>query len=122
VCGIVGIHLKDRALEPRLGEFLVPMIEALTGRGPDSAGLALYDRSVPDGSLRWSLRGPDPSYDWFALADRVGEDTGQRASVDVQVDVGLLTVKAPADQVRARLRVIAPEVTIVGVGEAMTLY
>jgi amidophosphoribosyltransferase len=68
MCGIVGIHLKDPALEPRLGELLVPMIEALTGRGPDSAGLAIYDRTTPDGSLRWSLRGPDADYDWQALA------------------------------------------------------
>jgi len=122
MCGIVGLHLKDPALEPRLGALLVPMIEALTGRGPDSAGLALYDRSVPDGALRWSLRGPDAGYDWYSLADRLGADIGQPASVEVKVDVGLLTVKAPAEQVRARLRELAPEVTVVGVGEAMTLH
>jgi len=122
VCGIVGIHLKDPDLEPRLGELLVPMIEDLTGRGPDSAGIALYDRSVPDGSLRWSLRAPDTGYDWSALATRLGADIGQPASVDVRVDVGLLSVKADVDQVRARLREIAPEVTVVGVGEAMTLF
>jgi len=122
MCGIVGIHLKDPALEPRLGELLVPMIEALTGRGPDSAGLALYDRTTPDGSLRWSLRGPSASYDWEALAARLGEDLGQPASVEVKVDVGLLTVKAPVEQVRTRLADIAPEVKIVGVGEAMTLH
>ena len=122
MCGIVGIHLKDPALEPRLGELLVPMIEALTGRGPDSAGLALYDRTTPDGSLRWSLHAPDAGYDWQALAARLSEDIGQPASVEVKVDVGLLTVKAPVDQVRARLAELAPEVKVVGVGEAMTLH
>ena len=122
MCGIVGIHLKDPALEPRLGELLVPMIEALTGRGPDSAGLALYDRTTPDGSLRWSLRGPDASYDWQALAARISDDIGQPASVEVKVDVGLLTVKAPVEQVRAWLAELAPEVKVVGVGEAMTLH
>ncbi|MBA3419897.1 MAG: amidophosphoribosyltransferase [Geodermatophilaceae bacterium] len=122
MCGIVGLHLKDPALEPRLGEFLVPMIEDLTGRGPDSAGLALYDRGVPDGSLRWSLRGPDAGCDWSALAERLGEDIGQPADVKVKADACLLTVKAPADQVRARLGEIAPQVTVVGVGESMTMY
>lgn len=122
MCGIVGIHLKDSVLEPRLGELLVPMIEALTGRGPDSAGLALYDRTTPDGSLRWSLRGPDASYDWRALAARISEDIGQPASVEVKVDVGLLTVKAPVEQVRAWLAELAPEVKVVGVGEAMTVH
>lgn len=122
MCGIVGIHLKDPALEPRLGELLVPMIEGLTGRGPDSAGVALYDRSGPDGSLRWSLRGPGDGYDWAALAARLAGDIGQPASMEVNVDVGLLTVKAPVSQVRARLGALAPEVAVVGVGEAMTLY
>lgn len=122
MCGIVGIHLKDPALEPRLGELLVPMIEALTGRGPDSAGLALYDRTTPDGALRWSLRGPSASYDWDALAARISEEIGQPASVEVRVDVGLLTVKAPVEQVRTLLAQIAPEVKVVGLGEAMTLH
>lgn len=122
MCGIVGIHLKDPALEPRLGEFLVPMIEDLTGRGPDSAGLALYDRGVPDGSLRWSLRGPDTGCDWSALAEQLGEEIGQPADVKLQADACLLTVKAPADQIRARLGEIAPQVTVVGVGGAMRMY
>jgi len=122
VCGIVGLHLKDPALEPSLGQLLVPMIEGLTGRGPDSAGLALYDRSVPDGSLRWSLRGPGAGYDWSALGERLGAEVGQPAAMEVKADVALLTVKAPADQVRNRLLEIAPQVGIVGVGESMTLY
>lgn len=122
MCGIVGLHLKDPALESRLGELLVPMIEDLTGRGPDSAGLALYDETVPDGSLRWSLHAPGAGCDWPELAGRLGEDVGQPASVQVKADVCLLTVKAPAAQVRERLREIAPHVTVVGSGEAMTLY
>lgn len=42
MCGIVGLHLKDRQLYPRLGELLTPMLDGMTSRGPDSAGLALY--------------------------------------------------------------------------------
>ncbi|MGI8723501.1 MAG: hypothetical protein ACR2JG_14920 [Geodermatophilaceae bacterium] len=122
MCGIVGLHLKDPALEPRLGELLVPMIEDLTGRGPDSAGLALYDRSVPDGSLRWSLHAPGADCDWSVVAGRLGQDIAQPVSVQVKGDVCLLTVKAPAEQVRERLRDIAPQVNVVGHGEAMTLY
>lgn len=98
------------------------MIEGLTGRGPDSAGLALYDRSVPNGSLRWSLRGPGAGYDWCGLAERLEAEIGLPTAVDVKADVALLTVKAPADQVRLRLAETAPEVAIVGVGESMTLY
>jgi glutamate synthase domain-containing protein 1 len=42
MCGIVGLHLKVPELYPRLGEYLVPMLEAMATRGPDSAGVAIY--------------------------------------------------------------------------------
>jgi methylamine---glutamate N-methyltransferase subunit A len=43
MCGIVGLHLKDPDLHPRLGALLVPMLESMASRGPDSAGIALYE-------------------------------------------------------------------------------
>ncbi len=43
MCGIVGLHLKNAELHPRLGELLVPMLDCMSSRGPDSAGVALYD-------------------------------------------------------------------------------
>ena len=55
---------------PRSGSLLVPMIEALDERGPDSSGIALYadrrsDRAAPGrpGVLRLSL-GADVAVDW----------------------------------------------------------
>lgn len=42
MCGIVGLHLKNPELYPSLGELLAPMLDCMTSRGPDSAGLALY--------------------------------------------------------------------------------
>jgi methylamine---glutamate N-methyltransferase subunit A len=69
MCGVVGLLLRDPSLEPRLGELLVPMIEALDERGPDSSGIAVYgDRPVAEGPplLRVSL-GADEAVDWLAL-------------------------------------------------------
>lgn len=42
MCGIVGLFLKDEALEPQLGALLAGMLEVMTDRGPDSAGFAVY--------------------------------------------------------------------------------
>jgi len=42
MCGIVGLFLKDRALEPQLGAMLTEMLITMTDRGPDSAGIAIY--------------------------------------------------------------------------------
>ncbi len=54
VCGVIGLLLRDPALEPELGSLLVPMLEALDERGPDSSGIALY----ADRPARTRLRAP----------------------------------------------------------------
>ncbi len=122
MCGIVGIHLIDPGLEPTLGRLLVPMIEAMIGRGPDSAGLALYDDDVPDGRLRWSLRTSDTDYDWAGLAERLGADLGTPVTMQDKANVGLLTAEASDDRMRTRLADLDPAVSVVGVGRSMTLY
>ena len=68
MCGIVGLHLKNPGLQPRLGELLTQMLEAMTTRGPDSAGIAVYaDRDPAPATqgqeLRYSLRS-DETIDW----------------------------------------------------------
>jgi glutamate synthase domain-containing protein 1 len=42
MCGIVGLLVKDRSLEPRLGELVAPMVSALGARGADSTGIGIY--------------------------------------------------------------------------------
>ena len=45
MCGIVGLFLKDKSLEPKLGAMLSEMLVSLSDRGPDSAGRILRERS-----------------------------------------------------------------------------
>ena len=42
MCGIVGLFLKNKALEPELGTMLSGMLATMCDRGPDSAGFAVY--------------------------------------------------------------------------------
>jgi len=55
MCGIVGLFLKDAALEPKLGALLAGMIGTMGDRGPDSAGFAVYGAEAP-GSIKVTLR------------------------------------------------------------------
>src|ERR1700716_415659 len=64
MCGIVGLRLKNRDLHPVLGELVVPMLDVLASRGPDSTGAAIYGRDVPAGALKYSLCAPAEDYDW----------------------------------------------------------
>ena len=72
MCGIVGLYLKNKALESQLGALFTPMLIAMTDRGPDSAGFAIYGDEVADGSTKLTLRHPDENYDWDCLASEIG--------------------------------------------------
>jgi glutamate synthase domain-containing protein 1 len=85
MCGIVGLHLKNPDLQPRLGELLTVMLEAMTTRGPDSAGIAVYSdpaASSPgtEPELRYSLRS-DTGTDWELLGKALDADTGSEVGV-----------------------------------------
>ena len=51
MCGIVGLHLRNPELYPRLGELLTGMLCEMGDRGSDSAGVAVY------GDPSWSPPG-----------------------------------------------------------------
>ena len=42
MCGIVGLFAKQKTIESRLGTLLGDMLIAMSDRGPDSAGVAIY--------------------------------------------------------------------------------
>jgi glutamate synthase domain-containing protein 1 len=105
MCGVIGLLIRDPALEPELGRMLVPMVEALAERGPDSSGIALYsrpdlrDRPDADSITQVSL-GTDGTVDWAGLASWVGarfpaaavQVSGSGARVDLATSmVGELT-------------------------------
>ncbi len=99
MCGVVGLLLRDPDLESQLGELLVPMIEALDERGPDSSGIAVYADAPAhaDGAegraplVRVSL-GADVPVDWMAVGCALLDVCGtgadlQRFGAGLVVDV-----------------------------------
>ncbi|MGI9031245.1 MAG: glutamine amidotransferase [Ilumatobacteraceae bacterium] len=72
MCGIVGVHLLDDALEPHLGELLSAMLLQMTDRGPDSSGVAVYGDVVGDDLRKYSCRPAQHTVDWSQIADEHG--------------------------------------------------
>lgn len=62
MCGIVGLHLRNPELYPRLGELLSGMLCEMGDRGSDSAGVAIYGDPVlsPPGHGCVSVLQADP--------------------------------------------------------------
>ena len=66
MCGIVGLFLKDDALEPHLGAMLTEMLITMTDRGPDSAGIAIYGDEAP-GRAKFTVQSGTPAEDFAEL-------------------------------------------------------
>lgn len=83
MCGIVGLFLKDKSLEPKLGEMLTSMLITMTDRGPDSAGIAIYGGQTP-GRTKMTVQSDDPerAFDGLeqALSEALDAPVGMRVS------------------------------------------
>jgi glutamate synthase domain-containing protein 1 len=69
MCGIVGLHLRDPQLYPRLGTLLAAMLIQMTERGPDSAGVAIYGDRRDSGTDLAIYKGIGPPADLVRTCD-----------------------------------------------------
>ena len=80
MCGIVGLFLKDKSLEPKLGAMLSDMLVTMTDRGPDSAGIAIYGSEVnKNGKITIQSDAPDEVFS--DLEQDIKTATGTKVSV-----------------------------------------
>ncbi len=118
MCGIVGLFLKDRALEPRLGALLADMLEVMTDRGPDSAGFAIYSDGGA-GQAKLTLRGPDGA----AAAAKLAEALGVLVKATPHDTHTVLSLPADAEgAARAWLLAECPDLAVTGAGKRIELY
>ena len=69
MCGIVGLHLRDPGLYPRLGVLMAAMLIQMTERGPDSAGVAVYRDGGDSGTDLAVYKNIGPPADLVATYD-----------------------------------------------------
>ena len=110
MCGIVGLYLKNPALESQLGKLFEPMLEAMTDRGPDSAGFAIYGDEVGDGWVKLTLQATTEHYDFKALIAALEGKLGASLDWFQNASAIVLKIKAEEAAVRAALGELAPTV------------
>ena len=120
MCGIVGLFLKTDRLRHDLGRFTAGMLEAMTSRGPDSAGFAIYG-GAEDGGMKLTLRGRDVAT-LRAVVARLEAARDISFSVTYRDTHAVLVVPNELEGVRAWLDAHAPEVDIVGAGVRMEIF
>ncbi|WP_297772383.1 glutamine amidotransferase family protein [uncultured Roseovarius sp.] len=122
MCGIVGLFLKDKALEPQLGGLLTDMLITMTDRGPDSAGIAIYGEAT-SGRSKFTVQSD--------AADTVFETLAEQLSSEIGAPVGLRRKdthavldfpEGKADDLRDALARVAPDVRVMSTGESIEIY
>lgn len=122
MCGIVGLFLKTPELEPRLGALLADMLVTMTDRGPDSAGIAIYDR--PRAGLgKITVQSGDPGRDFKDL------DGALHAALGVPVTINCKSTHAvielPLNQIgaaRTALAALRPGLKVMSQGETIEIF
>ena len=122
MCGIVGLFLKDRALEPQLGALLTDMLITMTDRGPDSAGIAIYGAGQ-GGRAKMAVQSAQPDTDFAMLADDLSAALGAQVVarvVDTHAVIDLPAAKA--DAARAALAELRPGLRVMSDGERIEIF
>ncbi len=106
MCGIVGLYLKNPALE---------------SRGPDSAGFAIYGDEVGEGWVKLTLQATREGYDFKALVGALEARLG--APLDWFQNASAIVLKIQAEEavVRAALAELAPDVRIMSAGQSIEI-
>ncbi|WP_299843704.1 glutamine amidotransferase family protein [uncultured Roseovarius sp.] len=122
MCGIVGLFLKDKSLEPRLGEMLTEMLITMTDRGPDSAGIAVYG-DTREGHAKLTVQSATPEVDF----DNLGKDLS--STIDADLSVRVIDTHAVIDlpeakmaEARAALKSLRPDTRVMSAGEVIEIY
>lgn len=121
MCGIVGLYLKKPELESQLGKLFEPMLEAMTDRGPDSAGFAIYGDEVADGWVKLTLQATDINYDWKHLMGALEGRLGCSLDWFQNASAAVLKAHSAEEPVRAALAELAPDVRIMSAGQSIEI-
>ena len=121
MCGIVGLFLKDKSLEPRLGSLLSDMLITMSDRGPDSAGIAIYGKAAP-GHAKITLQSAAPDSDFAGIEAELAQ-AGVAASISIKSTHAVIELMTgDIATVRELLAEIRPQVRIMSAGESVEIF
>ncbi len=122
MCGIVGLFLKDKSLEPQLGALLAGMLVTMTDRGPDSAGIAIYSNETKDHS-KIVVQSDTPEVDFDGLEAALSTASGVTVKMEVSSTHAVLSVpNGSIDAVRTAIVAVNPALRIMSRGDTLEIY
>lgn len=121
MCGIAAFFAKTPAREAELGQLFSPMLSCLSGRGPDSAGFALYRNPAPAGQIKVTLQSARTEA-WEELTFALARDIGSVTSHKVLSSHCVITIQAEEFDLRVWLAAHRPDLTVMSVGTTIEIF
>src|SRR5262245_58595249 len=122
MCGIVGLFAKSAEVEASLGVHLADMLEQMSDRGPDSAGVAVYRDPAPYGSSKLTLHSADAGEQWDEVGRALAEAFGGAGEPAVRASHAVFVVEAEAPEAEAWVRENRPDLRVMSAGSVIEIY
>jgi glutamate synthase domain-containing protein 1 len=98
------------------------MLEQMSDRGPDSAGVAVYRDPAPSGSCKLTLYSFDPEMSWGGLRAELAATFGGAHEAGVRANHAVLVVEGDAAEVEDWVRRYRPDLRVMSAGRIIEIY
>ncbi|MDB9933919.1 glutamine amidotransferase family protein [Candidatus Thioglobus sp.] len=120
MCGIVGLFIKNQALESQLGALVAPMLSEMTERGPDSAGIAVY-RNPQENGCKITVLAQHQDFDWGTLEAAISNHFSLR-DITVTRNHAVLSLDSEIDDVQVWMRDNWSDLSITSAGTNIEIF
>jgi len=122
MCGIIGLFLKDNKLNCNLGSMLSSMLNTMSDRGPDSSGLAIYNRR-DIGKIKLTLRSENHQEDFKEIRKELSQKLKLKFSLREHYNHIVLTVsKKDINRVESFLSKSFSNLSLMSSGENIEIF
>ena len=121
MCGIVGLYLKNPEIRDRLGAYFSLMLEQMSDRGPDSAGVAVY-RDGETALAKITIYDPSEKYDWDGLVQEAEADFAVAVHVERISTHVILQAPISSTTLRRWIETNRPDLRIMSSGNSLEIY
>lgn len=122
MCGIVGLFAKKENISSSLGLHLSKMLESMSDRGPDSAGLAIYGKPIAK-KAKIMVQSQSPLNDFKALKKFLSSKRAISYSLTTQSTHAVITLDIKnKNLVIDLINKTFPELRILSIGKKMEIY
>ena len=122
MCGIVGFLAKTSVLSSELGQHVVPMLDCMGARGPDSAGLAIFGPPGPVSFRRISLFIRQNGFDWSRVRDALQQAGFSVTAWEPRARHVILQTQSDPAELRSWFATSFPQIHLLSVGRSIDLF